>query len=51
MKKDDTKNSLMPSGIIDLIDDRAANEFYLTQIFSSKLVPFNYLDFVELRCW
>lgn len=42
MKKKDTKNSLMPSGIIDLIDDRAANEFYLTQILINNFIKKGY---------
>ena len=38
MSKDDKKNLLMPSGIIDLINDRAYKEFYLTQVLMSNFM-------------
>ena len=42
MPKDDKKNLLMPSGIIDLINDRAYKEFYLTQVLMSNFMENGY---------
>ena len=42
MSKDDKKNILMPSGIIDLINDRAYKEFYLTQVLMLNFMENGY---------
>ena len=42
MSKDDKKNLLMPSGIIDLINERAYKEFYLTQVLMSNFMKNGY---------
>ena len=42
MSEKDKTNSLMPSGIIDLIHERAYKEFYLTQILMSNFMENGY---------